>query len=48
MRGRKEKQPTSQDFLSNFLVQQLTQQPEQSSLLSQDQIFKALTAATAT
>ena len=48
MRQPKEKQPSSQDFLSNFLVQQLTQQPEQSSLLSQDQIFKALTAATAT
>jgi hypothetical protein len=48
MRQQKEKQPSSQDFLSNFLVQQLTQQPEQSSLLSQDQIFKALTAATAT
>jgi hypothetical protein len=48
MRQPKEKQPSSQDFLSNFLVQQLTQQPEQSGLLSQDQIFKALTAATAT
>jgi hypothetical protein len=48
MRQRKEKQPSSQDFLSNFLVQQLTQQPEQTGLLSQDQIFKALTAATAT
>lgn len=48
MRQQREKQPTSQDFLSSFLTQQLMQQPEQSGLLSQEQIFKALTAATAT
>lgn len=47
MRQQKEKQPSSQDFLSSFLSQQLMQQPEQSNLLSQNEIFKALTAATA-